>query len=247
MAEGAREGEALQKAGNVIPVFGKTHFNCPRCGAHAQQSWLQLSGRSVSLLDSPLVPDDIVVGSAISFPTTRAINWVHLNGFHLSRCFACGKYSSWVGKKLSWPLDVVGEIAPPAKDMPVDVRAIYSEAMAVFEKSPRAAAALLRLAIELLCRNLGKSGDINGMIGDLVADGLPVRIQRALDVVRVIGNEAVHPGQIELNEDPAIAASLFHLVNLIVERLITEARLIDDLFESLPPGKLAGIESRDRK
>ena len=85
------------------------------------------------------------------------------------------------------------------------------------------------------------------MIAQLVSDGLSVQIQKALDVVRVIGNESVHPGTIDLRDDLETVTTLFKLVNLIVERLISEPRHIDDVFKSLPPSKLKGIEDRNRR
>jgi hypothetical protein len=55
-------------------------------------------------------------------------------------------------------------------------------------------------------------------------NGLDGRIQKALDVVRVIGNKAVHPGQIDLRDDKATASKFFALVNLIVEATITSPK-----------------------
>src|SRR5258708_22988331 len=91
----------------------------------------------------------------------------------------------------------------PAKDMPESIAPLYNEARAVLPRSPRASAALLRLAIQKLCKHLGKSGkDLNTDIGELVRDGLSPRVHQALDSVRVIGNNAVHPGSIDLHHNP---------------------------------------------
>jgi Surface-adhesin protein E len=49
-----------------------------------------------------------------------------------------------------------------------------------------------------------------------VKNGLPETVQKSLDVVRVTGNNAVHPGQMDA-ADVNAAASLFALVNVIVE------------------------------
>jgi len=113
--------------------------------------------------------------------------------------------------------------------------------------SPRGAAALLRLAIEKLCVALEKTGTIDQMIQQLVDEGLPARIQQALDVVRVIGNEAVHPGTIDIKDDQATVQTLFRLVNLISETMIGEPRRISELYSGLPPEKLAGIAQRQAR
>jgi hypothetical protein len=127
-----------------------------------------------------------------------------------------------------------------------DIRTDYEEARSILARSPRGAAALLRLAIQKLCKELGKSGkDLNQDIAALVRVGLPVEVQRALDAVRVIGNEAVHPGQMDVSDNPKIAAALFGLVNFIVEKMISEPKAIDQIYELLPPDKLAQIQKRD--
>lgn len=130
--------------------------------------------------------------------------------------------------------------------MPEDIRRDYDEASAILGLSPRGAAALLRLAIQKLCKHLGQPGDnINSDIAALVANGLHTVIQKALDTVRVIGNEAVHPGQIDLRDNSAVAESLFRLVNMIVEKTISEPKEVDALYALLPEGKRDGIVQRD--
>jgi hypothetical protein len=131
-------------------------------------------------------------------------------------------------------------------DMPDEIRADFNEAREIFFLSPRGAAALLRLAVQKLCAVLGESGkDINADIASLVTKGLSVQIQQALDIVRVIGNEAVHPGQIDLNDDPATAASLFELVNLIIEERISEPKRRAEMYAKLPASKRDAIAKRD--
>jgi hypothetical protein len=131
-------------------------------------------------------------------------------------------------------------------DLPDDVLADYEEARSILSQSPRGAAALLRLAIQKLCAELGEPGkNINEDIASLVRKGLPVQVQQALDAVRVVGNEAVHPGQIEVSDNPAIAATLFGLVNFIAEKMISEPKAIEQIYGSLPPEKLAAIQRRD--
>jgi hypothetical protein len=131
--------------------------------------------------------------------------------------------------------------------LPDDVRSDYEEAQEVADRSPRGAVALLRLAIQKLCKHLGEKGKrIDDDIGSLVAKGLPAKIQQALDVVRVVGNNAVHPGELYIDDNPEIVTSLFRLVNMIAERMISEPAEIQSLYNSLPAGALGGIAKRDK-
>ena len=89
------------------------------------------------------------------------------------------------------------------------------------------------------------SGDLNLKIGNLVKKGLPVTIQQALDIVRVTGNEAVHPGQLDLRDNPETATKLFDLVNIITDAMISQPKKVEELFKQLPKGKIEGITKRD--
>jgi hypothetical protein len=105
----------------------------------------------------------------------------------------------------------------------------------------------LRLCIQKLCRQLGEPGDnINADIANLVKKGLSATIQQALDSVRVIGNEAVHPGEMDLKDNRDTALKLFSLINIIAQRMLTEPREVNELFTMLPESKLKGIEDRDK-
>lgn len=58
--------------------------------------------------------------------------------------------------------------------------------------------------------------NISNAIANLVRKGLSPMIQKSLDIVRVIGNEAVHPGVIDLNDNKDIALQLFQVINIRV-------------------------------
>lgn len=133
--------------------------------------------------------------------------------------------------------------------MPARVRDVYLEASSILDKSPRGASALVRLALELLCVHMldKPANGIDKNIAALVSKGLDEQIQMALDAVRVIGNKAVHPGQIDLADNRGTASSLFHLLNLIVERLISQPKHIKEMYATLPSGAVEAIKRRDKK
>ncbi len=198
------------------PKFHESSFNCPNCLAYAHQMWSQ------ALTSGHRAIDDLFV----------------------SYCSNCTHYAVWKEEEIISPFST--SVEPPNTDLGEDIKKDYIEASSILPHSPRGAAALLRLAIQKICNELGDSKkDINENIKTLVAEGLPSRVQKALDIVRVTGNDAVHPGQIDLRDKPEIALQLFKLVNIIAEKLITEPKEIDDIFEALPESKKDQIKQRD--
>ncbi len=137
-------------------------------------------------------------------------------------------------------------VPPPNSDLGEDIKADYQEAASIVSRSPRGSAALLRLCVQKLCKQLGEPGEnINRDIASLVKKGLPEKVQQALDIVRVIGNDSVHPGQIDITDDVETARHLFGLVNLIAQNQITDPREAQELYDTLPEGKRQEIEKRD--
>ena len=164
----------------------------------------------------------------------------------LSQCFNCKKFAVWVHDRLIHPTAMEGP--PPNPDLPPDVLRDYEEAGRIVSESPRGAAALLRLAIQKLCVVLGEKGKkINNDIASLVKKGLTPMVQQALDAVRVIGNEAVHPGTLDLKDDRDTSMKLFRLVNIIAEQMISNPKHIKELYDHLPASHLTAIEKRDQK
>ena len=139
-------------------------------------------------------------------------------------------------------------VPPSHQDMPEECIDEYNEARDIVARSPRAASALLRLAVQKLMIVLGQDGEnIHDNIGALVEDGLPIQIQQALDYCRVVGNHAVHPGTIDFKEAPVIAYRLFDMFNFIIEDRISKPKHIQALYESIPEGARDGIRQRDNK
>jgi hypothetical protein len=61
----------------------------------------------------------------------------------------------------------------------------------------------------------------------------------------VIGNNAVHPGKIDLRNDRETAERLFVLVNMITDIMISQPKAIQEMSGKLGTGALAAIEKRD--
>jgi hypothetical protein len=209
------------------PQFESKSFTCPHCEVLAQFHWA-LAYHEVSYKGLQVAKQDTEV--------------------YVAYCQSCTGKMIWLKEKLG-ARSVYPQItnAPlPHPDMPPEVRTDFEEARSICNTSPRGAAALLRLAVQRLCKHLGEKGNvINDDVASLVKKGLPPKLQQALDIVRVTGNEAVHPGTMDFRDDPDIARRLFLLVNLIVENRISEPSQIEALFQELPPESLRAIKRRD--
>ena len=68
-----------------------------------------------------------------------------------------------------------------------------------------------------------------------------------MDTLRVIGNESVHPGTIDLDADADLVPALFGLVNVIVEQVITRPKHVASLYAKLPDAKREAIERRNSR
>jgi hypothetical protein len=130
--------------------------------------------------------------------------------------------------------------------MPVDVKTDYEEARRIVGQSPRGACALLRLSVQKLCKDLrGQGKDINEDIKNLVKKGLPEEVQEAMDSLRVIGNNAVHPGEMNLKDDTETASALFNLLNFVVEEMVARPKRRKSVFDKLPVSAREAIKKRD--
>ncbi len=200
-------------------VFSFT-FTCPSCGSIAQQKWWEIAW------------------------DRKCYNNRDNNELRVGLCTNCNETTFWIKEKMYYPDN--GNAPFPNIEMPMKVKSIYNEAASIYSKSPRGGAALLRLAIQLLCRELGESGtNINNDIKELVKKGLPEIVQQSLDIVRVTGNDAVHPGQID-TDDTEIVLQLFNLINIIIEYMIALPKKVSGIYSSLPAEKIEAINKRDQ-
>lgn len=206
--------------GYVKPGFRDGSFTCPHCNCFSQQEWRYISRTNGMEQDA---------------------RWV------TSWCLRCQNYCLWQAQRLVWP--VKSGLPDPVEGCPKQIEELYDEARQVFPYSPRYSAALLRLAIQIICKEKGLPGrDLNADIGSLVGKGLAAEIQQSLDLVRVVGNHAVHPGQIVIEDNKDYIERFFGLVNLIVEVLIVQPARISSMFNALVPQPQKNqIAARDAK
>jgi uncharacterized protein DUF4145 len=203
----------------VAPEFKRAAFHCPFCGAYAHMAWRELHFAS---------PSGLKVSGEVE-----------------AYCSHCNASSVWLNNgPMIFPARMTAPL--PHNEMPKAVLADYEEARQIASASPRGATALLRLAIQKLCIALGQPGkNLNDDIGALVRAGLPIEIQQALDIVRVVGNNAVHPGELSDDDVAAVSGTLFELVNLIVEDRIARPKKLSALFDGLPQRAKDAIERHD--
>jgi hypothetical protein len=177
---------------------------------------------------------------------------VKLLNLHVSRCYNCKGFTVWVRDRLVFPikgnepLDIieadfrqveedVQELEDNVPESDEHVQASveeveeasedFEEAAAILNKSPRGAAALIRICIQNmmpLMKETGKNLDEN--ISSLVRKGLEVEIQQAMDVLQVIRRNPGQDSDVDLRDETAIATRMLESLNEILERRMLKNR-----------------------
>jgi hypothetical protein len=217
------------------PEFKLEAFHCPLCGTYAHMIWANLlNGNEISL-------------------------------YYEAKCSKCKNPSLWRVTKykslemggfrqradekaeLIYPDN--GVAALPEEDMPEDVRTDYIEAARIFSRSPRGAAALLRLGLQKLCKHLGQEGkNINTDIRNLASQNIvPPMVVKVADTVRITGNNAVHPGEMSDEDFDYVAGKMFDLLNFIVKKGISEPKELEELYSLTPEGPRKDAEAKDAR
>ena len=257
---------------DVPPSIKETAFSCPHCGAYTSQSWADIFADLLSgQRKTPFIPDEFLFESikATSQRTPSEMREIEdhfqkitqglpflenvmqykrpnaqVQNTWISICFNCEGIAIWVHDRIVFPAKKIG--SPPNPDLPSEICRDFNEARSIVDLSPRGAAALLRLSIQKLCVHLGERGrNIDHDIASLVRKGLNPLVQQSLDLVRVIGNDAVHPGAIDIRDDRDCAERLFDLVNIVAEQMISHPKSVKEMYEKLPASKINAIERRD--
>lgn len=214
----------------ATPHFMGSPFVCPHCRQFSRQTWGQAAQTGLDKGNLHY--------SSFS---------VYADKIFFSKCDACDEKLIWKSGEVVWPRV---SLAPEAhSDFPESLRPDYEEARQIYNDSPRASAALLRLCLQKLCAHLGAPGDnINSDIQYLYDEyGLGRRVRDSMDILRVVGNNAVHPGEIDLQDNREISLGLFRIINFVVDKAISEPAHVDSIFAQLPEGAREAIERRDQR
>jgi predicted RNA-binding Zn-ribbon protein involved in translation (DUF1610 family) len=227
-----RELGVKSKNGIYPPSINGSSFHCPLCGTYAHMRWQWLAKNQ------------------------------QITKYVEARCSHCEEASLWltyecrtdqrndiVATEGEMMLPDSGSSPLPVNDMPEDVKKDYLEAARIFSRSPRGAAALLRLSLQKLCKHLGQKGEnINDDIRVLASTHtVPPMVVKVADTVRITGNNAVHPGEMSDEDFDHVASKMFELINFIIKKAITEPKELESLYQLTPEKPRKSAEKRDAK
>ena len=140
----------------VEPIYRDSAFTCPHCGAYAQQSWDRYAVIQSIDKHSHLIEEENYYHLCQNGWKVKGERYIDLLG--ISTCKACGKYHVWNSEKMILPQKTDSSIPMPLEDMPQVVKELYFEARDVYSISHKSACAILRLAVQHLCKELGEDG-----------------------------------------------------------------------------------------
>jgi hypothetical protein len=237
----------------VPPGLHKQSFTCPRCGVLAQQKWYPLlydpgdwiakisewaraistehAGPISTVWDYPLGP---FLSQVSKLPSALIPVIESKNRLTIAFCQHCDRFTLWLGDAMIYPQ--VGGAPPPHEEMPPRIRELYEEARGVLPASPRASAALLRVALEGLLEEAGyRQGRLTDRLEKAHEDGkLSAGTYKLAETLRYAGNAAAHyePWKIDASqgeEDREMVYHLFVFVNEVTEELVAKPRRLEEM------------------
>lgn len=232
----------------MAPKYRDSKFHCSHCNTIATQEWFDaddVGSTTINIINHLYLNYRSSIESFYQKPIIQFLNVIDNElqknlyqfcpkGFSVATCSSCEEFTLWVNEEIIYPKKTT--VPPPNEDLDENIKTLYLEASNILIDSPKGATALLRLALQMLLKQIGKDGKkINDDIKELVSEGLSPTIQQALDLLRVIGNNAVHPGQINLDDNAEIAQKLFSILNFIADELITKPKELEKLYADLIP------------
>ncbi|MCU5141325.1 DUF4145 domain-containing protein [Bacillus cereus] len=229
-----------------LPKLHAEVFDCPHCKCTSKHDWHFLAGRDGQMTfinwelynsRARIVSKQVDPDGYTNTETSKKVekddiekNWE----LHISTCSICKQYVLWRDGNIIYPNK--HGVDDPNPDMPAAVSVLYNEARSIVQLSPKSACALLRLSLEKLLVHLKcpeKDNIYNNIKLLKERDNINDVVFDALNAVRLVGNNAVHPGKINIDDNPKIAGTLFWLLNFIVEELISKPAKVSEFKKSL--------------
>jgi Domain of unknown function (DUF4145) len=231
----------------IEPRLGAESFSCPHCNAVAHHDWFSLFLKpenateiAVLTLEAAMLAKgeegdelierlkDNVLTYEYQDPRTLKVKLVNL---HVSRCYSCKGFAIWVRDRLVFPIrgkeppDIIegdfkevikGDFKEIEEDKTADD---IQEATAIFNSSPKGAAALIRICIRKMMPLLEQSSkSLDDNISSLVRKGLEVEIQQSMDLRQVLRQSPLKPTQFD-EEGNETATRMFASLKEILKRL----------------------------
>jgi hypothetical protein len=241
----------------VPPGPDKQSFTCPRCGVFAQQKWYPLLydpggwitqiSAWAQAISTEWARALLTVGEYPLGPFLKQVSGLpsrlkqvieSQNHLNIAFCQHCGGFTLWLGDAMIYPQ--VGGAPPPHEEMPPRIRKLYEEARGVLPASPRASAALLRVALEGLLEEAGyRQGRLADRLEKAREDGnLSASTYKLAETLRYAGNAAAHyePWKIDPSqgeEDREMVYYLFDFVNKVTEELVAEPRRVEEMVRKI--------------
>lgn len=217
----------------ITPKYLIDVFTCPYCDVTAKQKWYGRDSEvSAHLVSVPGRENRVLRFAGEVISDAAFTKWL------FSKCEHCGQITVWHNDEIVHPFTC--PVNEPNADMPTCVKDRYVEASRVMALSPASAAALLRLALQLLLKEVlqeESSGNIFEDIMKLKNRPIDSSLVKALDIIRISGNESVHPGTLNLDENEDDALYLFDLLNMICDQFFTQPRKMQEMYEKMPESK----------
>ena len=235
---------------NDHPSISANRFRCPHCDAYSNQIWcvpkphfiddsIKTPTHAIERINSEHEELNLELDINSNLSSETRIIYEHTDNriqaifpCFFSQCNSCEEYAIWVNDRIVYPQAI---IRIPKDDMPDQIKTFYRQASSISSQCPPASAALLRTVLEMLCTELNYTeGSLKQRIEKMKNDGkIDDELHDAMQSVRIVGNNAVHAGQIEVDDSKEVVKVLFEIIDDITLDLFTKPKRRKELSKNV--------------